>query len=52
MRVEPLGLESGEAAGDRERLFAHRGEMIQAFLQAEVGQEGVVVLAKAVLFVD
>src|ERR1035438_10019632 len=38
MHVQPLGLESGESAGHREELFAHRGEMVQPLLQTEVGQ--------------
>jgi len=36
--VQPLGLESGEAASHREQFFAHRGEMVQALLQTEAGQ--------------
>jgi len=38
MHVQPLGLESGETSGNGEQFVAHRGEMIQAFLQAEIGQ--------------
>ena len=38
VNVQPLGLESGEPAGHREQLFAHRGEIVQAFLEAEIGQ--------------
>jgi hypothetical protein len=33
-----LGLEGVEAIGDGEQLFAHRSQMIEAFLQAEVGK--------------
>jgi len=36
--VQPLGLESGEPAGHREQLFAYRSEIVQAFLEAEIGQ--------------
>ncbi len=38
MHVQALGLERGEAIGDGEQLFAHRSQVIEAFLQAEVGK--------------
>jgi hypothetical protein len=38
MNVEPLGLESGEAAGDGLESLANRIEMVQAFAQPEVGE--------------
>jgi len=38
MHVQALGLEGGEAVGDGEQLVAHRSEMIEAFLQSEVGK--------------
>ena len=38
MDVQPLGLEGGETVGHRKQLVAHRGKMVQAFLQAEIGQ--------------
>ena len=38
MYVQPMGLESCEAASHREQFFARRGEILQTLLQAEVGQ--------------
>ena len=38
VNVEPLRLEAGEAAGDGLEGVANRFEMVQAFLETEVGE--------------
>ena len=38
MNVQTLHLEGGEAVGDRQELFAHGGQVLQTFLQPEIGQ--------------
>ena len=38
MDVQALCLEGGEAVGDLEELLAHGGEVVEAFLQSEIGQ--------------
>ena len=38
MDIQALRLEGGEAVGDREKLPAHRGQMVEAFPEPEVGE--------------
>jgi hypothetical protein len=38
VNIQILRLEGGEAVGDRQELLAHGGQVVQAFLQPEVGQ--------------
>jgi hypothetical protein len=38
MDVQALCLEGGEAVGDLEELLARGGEVVEAFLQSEIGQ--------------
>src|SRR5258705_990332 len=38
MHVQALSLEGGKAVGHRQKLLAHGGQVVQALLQAEVGQ--------------
>ena len=38
MDVEALGLEAGEAVGDRLESLPHSVEMVESFLQPEVAQ--------------
>jgi len=38
VHVEALGLEGGETIRDGEELLAHRGQMLQTLLEAEIAQ--------------
>src|SRR6266699_1890845 len=38
MDVQALGLKSGEAVSDRQEFLAYGGHVVQALLQAEIGQ--------------
>ena len=38
MDIQALRLEGGEAVGDREKLPAYRGQMVEAFPEPEVGE--------------